>query len=302
MFHNRPHRQPRPPCQASPGASCRTPALALFFLLWTLVACAQAPPQPDMWQLALGHPDLGSQKIEAYGCAACHTIPGIPNANALVGPPLDGWSQRSYIAGLLPNEPDNLVAWLMDPPAIDEDTAMPDMGIDRADARDIAAYLYTLGEGLPDTGDPLSAQPVAFSHQTHAGELELDCRYCHTSVTESAFAGMPGTHICMTCHSQVLNDVPMLAPVRLSWQYGAPLPWVRVHDLHDSVHFHHAAHVNAGVGCETCHGRVAEMRVIEQAVNMTMSWCLDCHRDPQPYLQESEVPSKLLTDCSLCHY
>lgn len=314
--------------RSQPGKLARALASAAFFLtLATLAACAEGEEAVDMWALALGDADLGRDKIEIYGCPACHTIPGIAAANALVGPPLTGWSQRTYIAGQLPNEPDNLVAWLMDPPAIDEDTAMPDMGITEADARDIAAYLYTLGEGLPDTSDPLSAQPVAFSHALHAGELALDCRYCHTSVTEARFAGMPSTRTCMTCHAEVFEELASLAPVRLSWQYDAPIPWVRVVNLHDSVQFDHAAHVNIGVGCDLCHGRVDEMRVTEQPVAMTMSWCLDCHRDPAPHLrsqeavfdptwtppadqqqqgvarlQEHDIRLETLTDCSSCHY
>lgn len=300
---------------------------ALLLLLATLAACAEGEEEDNMWALALGDANLGRDKIVAYGCPACHTIPGVAGADALVGPPLNGWSERSYIAGRLPNEPNNLIAWLMDPPAIDDDTAMPDMGISEGDARDIAAYLYTLGEGLPDTGDPLSAQPVAFSHELHAGELDLDCRYCHTSVTESTFAGMPSTRTCMTCHGEVFEELSALAPVRLSWQYDAPIPWVRVVDLHDTVHFDHAAHVIVGVGCDLCHGRVDQMRVVEQPVAMTMSWCLDCHRDPAPHLRpqdavfdaawtpppdqrqqgaarvdEHEIRLDTLTDCSLCHY
>jgi mono/diheme cytochrome c family protein len=316
--------------QAAVGA-CHHPRplvfVALLLLLGALVACGESPQKANFWQLALGDVEVGRAKIEAYGCASCHTIPGIPGADALVGPPLTGWSDREFISGQLPNEPDNLVAWLMDPPAIDENTAMPNLGIDEQDARDIAAYLYTLGEGLPATGDPLSAQPVAFSHQQHAGDLGLDCRYCHTSVADSSFAGLPSTRICMTCHSQVFTDVPILAPVRLSYEYDAPLPWVRVNDLHDTVHFDHAIHVSAGVGCDSCHGRVDEMRVVEPAFTITMSWCLECHRHPESRLrppeevfnmnwtpppdqeqrgaarlQELGVSREILVDCSLCHY
>ena len=301
--------------------------VALLVALAALAACGERPEQVNMWELALGDADLGREKIEAYGCPACHTIPGIRGADALVGPPLTGWSERGYIAGQVPNEPDNLVAWLMDPPAIDEDTAMPDLGVDEADARDMAAYLYSLGAGLTTAGDDQRVQPVAFSHNTHAGDLALDCRFCHTSVTEAAFAGLPSTRICMGCHSQVLADLNLLAPVRLSWENEAPIPWVRVHDLGDWVHFDHAAHVNAGVGCDTCHGRMDQMEVTEQAVSTTMSWCLDCHRSPEQYLRppeeifnpawtpppdqqqrgaarvrESEIPLETLTDCSLCHY
>ena len=332
--------------QAAPGRRTRPPALiplalALAVALAGLAACAESPEPVNFWALELGDPEVGRKRIEVYGCPACHTIPGVPGADALVGPPLNGWSERTYIAGQIPNEPDNLVAWIMDPPSLDEDTAMPDLGVAEADARDIAAYLYTLGEGpiSPDAGllaagDGLPAatgermaQPVPFSHQTHAGELALDCRFCHDSVTESTFAGMPSTQTCMTCHSQVLDDVPILAAVRLSWENDAPIPWVAVTDLDDHVHFDHAAHVNVGVGCDTCHSRVDQMEVTEQAVSMTMSWCLDCHRDPAPHLRppdqifnltwtpppdqpqqgaarvrELEIPLEILTDCSLCHY
>ncbi len=134
------------------------------------------------------------------------------------------------------------------------------------------------------------SQPVPFSHQHHAGGLGIDCRYCHTSVENSSFAGLPPTKTCMNCHSQLWTDTPMLAPVRDSYRSDQSLRWIRVHDLPDSVYFNHQIHVNKGVGCETCHGRVDRMPLTFQAHSLQMEWCLDCHRAPDKYLRpKSEV-------------
>lgn len=124
-------------------------------------------------------------------------------------------------------------------------------------------------------------QPVPFSHQHHVSELGLDCRYCHTSVETSAFAGMPSSEVCMGCHSQIWNSSPMLAPVRESQRTGKPLQWTRVHDLPDFVYFNHSIHVAKGIGCESCHGRVDEMPLMRRAANLHMEWCLNCHRHPE---------------------
>ncbi len=131
----------------------------------------------------------------------------------------------------------------------------------------------------------LLEQPVAFSHQHHVGGLGIDCRYCHASVERSAFAGMPSTKTCMSCHSQVWSDSPALEPVRDSWRSGRALEWVRVHNLPDYAYFDHSIHVKRGVGCVSCHGRVDEMPWTFRAKSLQMGWCLDCHRNPSPALR-----------------
>jgi hypothetical protein len=133
-------------------------------------------------------------------------------------------------------------------------------------------------------------QPIPFSHQHHVGGLGIDCRYCHTSVEVSASAGLPPTRTCMNCHSQIWSQSPMLEPVRASFRDGESIEWVRVHDLPDFVYFDHSAHVNRGVGCTTCHGRVDRMPLMYQEKSLQMEWCLDCHRQPQKYVRpQSEV-------------
>jgi hypothetical protein len=135
-------------------------------------------------------------------------------------------------------------------------------------------------------------QPVPFSHRHHVSGLGLDCRYCHTSVAESARAGLPPTHTCMTCHSQIWTGAPMLAPVRQSLADNTSLTWHRVARLPDYVYFRHDIHIAKGVGCATCHGRVDDMALTYQAKPLTMQFCLDCHRDPAPHLR----PSDRITD------
>jgi Cytochrome c7 and related cytochrome c len=134
------------------------------------------------------------------------------------------------------------------------------------------------------------AQPIQFSHAHHVGGMGIDCRYCHTTVEESAFANIPPTKTCMNCHSQIWNDAPILEPVRASFRDGRPLRWTRVHDLPDFVYFNHSIHVNKGVGCVTCHGQVDQMPLIYQSATLMMNWCLDCHRNPAKYVRpRSEV-------------
>jgi hypothetical protein len=136
------------------------------------------------------------------------------------------------------------------------------------------------------------AQPVPFYHTHHVGGMGIDCRYCHTSVAKSATAGIPPTKTCMNCHSQIFNQSPTLEPVRASWRTGAPIEWVKVHDLPDFVYFDHSAHVNKGVGCTTCHGPVDRMAYVWQENSLLMEWCLECHRAPEKYLRpKSEVYS-----------
>jgi hypothetical protein len=170
-------------------------------------------------------------------------------------------------------------------------------------------------------------QPVQFSHQHHAGGMGIDCRYCHTSVETSAFAGIPPTKTCMNCHSQIWSTSPYLEPVRESFRTGKPLQWNRVHDLPDYVYFDHSIHVNKGVGCSTCHGRVDRMPLMRQVESLQMEWCLKCHRDParfirprseiynmewrpasdqvtkgQDLIKEYNIQSTaVLTSCSTCH-
>jgi hypothetical protein len=169
-------------------------------------------------------------------------------------------------------------------------------------------------------------QPVPFSHAHHVGDLGLDCRMCHTGVEKAAFAGLPSTHICMTCHSQIWTRADMLAPVRDSLKNRQPLHWRRVNRLPDYVFFDHSIHIAKGVGCSTCHGPVQQMALMRQQEPLTMGWCLQCHRHPERYLrpkndvfdmswippadQEAEgrkliaqyaISTVHLTDCSICH-
>ena len=123
-------------------------------------------------------------------------------------------------------------------------------------------------------------QPVPFSHDHHVGEIGLDCRYCHTSVETSSFAGIPPTSTCMNCHNELFKDSPMLEPIRESFRSGQPIEWTRVHDVPDFVYFDHSIHVAKGMGCTTCHGEIDKMPITWKAESLKMEWCLDCHRDP----------------------
>jgi hypothetical protein len=128
-------------------------------------------------------------------------------------------------------------------------------------------------------------QPVPFSHRHHAGQLGIDCRYCHTSVETSGFAGVPPTKSCMNCHSQIWGDSPMLEPVRASFRTDQSIAWIRVHDLPDFVYFNHSIHVQKGIGCVSCHGRVDRMNLTWQDSSLQMEWCLECHRNPERHLR-----------------
>ena len=170
-------------------------------------------------------------------------------------------------------------------------------------------------------------QPVQFSHEHHVAGLGIDCRYCHTSVQDSSYAGMPTTKTCMSCHSQIWTNAPLLEPVRESWRTGQPIAWTRVHDVPDFAHFPHDIHVNRGVACASCHGQVDTMPLMWKTKTLQMEWCLDCHRNPAPNLRprdqvfnmnyqapanQEEVGRQLvekfhintyqLTNCSICHY
>ena len=133
--------------------------------------------------------------------------------------------------------------------------------------------------------DVAREQPVQFSHKHHVQALGIDCRYCHTSVEVAASAGMPSTKTCMTCHSQVWVDAPILEPVRESWRTDRSLEWTRVHDLPDFAYFNHSIHLKKGIGCESCHGRVDLMPLMWREHSLNMEWCLDCHRDPEQHVR-----------------
>lgn len=132
-------------------------------------------------------------------------------------------------------------------------------------------------------------QPVPFSHKLHAGELGMDCRYCHSNVEKSHEANVPPTETCMNCHNPngpgIAKDKKTLDPIRESFATGKPMEWVRVHKLPDYAYFDHSVHLKAGVGCASCHGNVAQMDVVAQAKPLSMGWCLDCHRNPEPHLR-----------------
>ena len=129
-------------------------------------------------------------------------------------------------------------------------------------------------------------QPVPYNHAFHAGQLGMDCRYCHNHVEQSPHANIPSTQTCMNCHGQVATGSAKLLPVRESWATGVPVQWVKIHHLPDYAQFSHATHVNVGVGCESCHGRVDQMEVVYQAEPLSMGWCLDCHRNPELNLRD----------------
>lgn len=167
-------------------------------------------------------------------------------------------------------------------------------------------------------------QPVPYSHKLHAGDLGIDCRYCHSNVERSAVANVPPTQTCMNCHKLILPQSEKLIKVRESWSTGKPIPWVRVHELPDYAYFNHSAHLRAGVGCQSCHGTVSEMEEVTQQQPLSMSWCIDCHRNPDLNLRPADqvtnmkwtapadqmdfakrvIEEKHLrppTDCSGCH-
>lgn len=131
---------------------------------------------------------------------------------------------------------------------------------------------------------PIS-QPLQFDHRHHAGDDGIDCRYCHQTVETSSTAGMPAVSVCLNCHSQIWNKAPILAPVREAYFKNLPIPWQRVNNLPDYVFFNHSIHVNKGVGCVYCHGRVDLMPAVEKVPPFTMQWCLDCHRDPSRHIR-----------------
>ena len=189
-----------------------------------------------------------------------------------------------------------------------------------------ATGIYELLDRSPyvDEKRVVREQPVPFSHKHHVGELGLDCRFCHASVENSSFAGLPPVSTCMTCHSQIWTGSPMLEPVREAARTGRPLTWNRVNDLPQFVYFDHGIHVHKGVGCVTCHGPVNEMPLTWRQNSLEMRWCLTCHRDPEKFVRPREdvfltdyrAPAgqealgrllvrenhiQKLTDCATCH-
>ncbi len=128
-------------------------------------------------------------------------------------------------------------------------------------------------------------QPVPFSHKLHADDLGLDCRYCHNFVEVSAHANVPPTQTCMNCHKLILPESEKLLPIRESWSKKIPMEWIRIHKVPDYAYFNHSAHLNAGIGCASCHGNIARMEVVTQQKPLSMGWCLDCHRDPRMHIR-----------------
>ncbi len=145
-------------------------------------------------------------------------------------------------------------------------------------------------------------QPVPFSHALHAGGLGLDCRYCHSTVERSAFAAIPPTQTCMNCHASVKKDSPLLELVRKSWETDEPIHWRRVHLLPDYAFFDHSVHLAAGVGCVSCHGRVDQMDVVAQKEPLSMSWCLSCHRNPEPFLRPASEVTNMTWNAATAGY
>lgn len=190
----------------------------------------------------------------------------------------------------------------------------------------VAGYFLNMTYGLA-MQVPIP-QPVEFSHQHHVTDDGIDCRYCHSSVDKAASAGMPSTEVCMTCHSQIWKDSPLIKPIYDSYRTGKPIEWNRVHDLPDFAYFNHSIHVQKGVSCVSCHGRVDKMPITWKEKDLSMAWCLDCHRNPEKNLRPREqvynlgwkpkepqeklgkeliekyhVLSELqLTSCSTCHH
>jgi hypothetical protein len=156
----------------------------------------------------------------------------------------------------------------------------------------VAAYTYfTLPVNI-DTGYR-PEQPVPYSHKLHAGNVGMDCYYCHNTVTKSGHAAIPATETCMNCHTRVKTDSALLAPIRKSYATGEPVKWVKIHSLPDYAYFNHSAHLSAGVSCVSCHGRVDQMVEVTQVKPLNMAWCLECHRNPAPNLRPTEFVTKL---------
>ncbi len=156
----------------------------------------------------------------------------------------------------------------------------------------LGLVVYLAQPEVADTGYA-PKQPVAYSHKLHAGDLGMDCRYCHYTVERSSYAAIPQTEVCMNCHVRVKDTSPELQPVRDSYATGDPIPWVKIHRLPDYVYFNHQVHVTSGVSCKSCHGRVDQMIVVKQMEPLSMAWCLDCHRNPAAHIRPVEEITNL---------
>ena len=148
----------------------------------------------------------------------------------------------------------------------------------------VFGFTYWASPSYTDVGYA-PKQPVPFSHQIHAGQLGMDCRYCHNTVEAASHAAVPPAGTCMNCHSVIKAEAEVLAPIRESFENDNPVEWVRVHMLPDYAYFDHSVHLAAGVGCQSCHGRIDQMKVVTQDQPLSMGWCLDCHRNPEPHLR-----------------
>lgn len=148
----------------------------------------------------------------------------------------------------------------------------------------ISAFAYYISPYSTQVGYA-PEQPLPYSHKLHAGDLGMDCRYCHVGVERSPVAMVPATETCMNCHQLIKKDSEKLVLVRESYETDVPLEWIRIHHSPDFVYFDHSIHMNSGVGCETCHGRIDQMAVVRQAQPLSMGWCLDCHRNPENHLR-----------------
>ena len=192
----------------------------------------------------------------------------------------------------------------------------------------LASIIVVAGRITPYTHDLYLSpeQPAPFSHKHHAAQLGIDCRYCHTGVEETGFAGVPPTETCYTCHSQIWVNSPLLKPVRDSYETGVPIEWARVYNVPDFVYFDHSIHVAKGVSCVSCHGQIDKQNLTNKEVAMEMLWCLDCHRQPEESLRpldkvfdmtweapanQTEIGKQMVKDrkinthqiqnCSVCH-
>ncbi len=165
---------------------------------------------------------------------------------------------------------------------------------------------------LGDNAGYKPVQPIAYSHALHAGELKLDCLFCHTGAEQSRHAGIPPTSTCMKCHETILNKAgtkpgvvdpsPEIAKLRQAVKEGRQIEWVRIHRLPSHVEFPHSRHVNAGVACQSCHGEIQGMERVEQALALTMGECLACHRTENQKSQLNGKRPAAPSDCSACHH
>ncbi len=181
-----------------------------------------------------------------------------------------------------------------------------------------AGYIHLRSDAFWRVGATAATQPIPFRHDLHVAGVGIACAFCHSTAERAAHAGMPTAHACLTCHSQILQGATVMEPLRTSAALGTPIAWTSVSRLPNFIYFHHGVHVRSGVGCETCHGRVDQMRETEKVHTMSMAWCLDCHRNPaqktvrtkpegpeveggRHSLKVSEVFAAPLTNCSVCH-